>query len=294
MDRHTLSLRSVAPEVLEGAWQLFNAMPSRARVLEEHVVDDQLRAALVDFLGQPAWILAGILEAVLAERGTIEKGEPLPGSSPRPVFKLERRYGNNTPDLVWSGPMGGRSGARATRHVIDDLFLGAQKSVFIAGFSFHRAAGLFEPLRKRVASLAERGLPSLAIRIVLDCSGEKMPGASEDAIATATVRKFVASCPQVREMGAKLQYYRPSALRDDRFGALSSMHAKCILVDNERALVGSANFSNRGRDDRNLEVGALIRDSNFASVLAAAWRDVAADLVDIELPGPETRTRGAD
>ena len=285
MDRHSLSLRSVPPEVLEAAWQLFNAMPSRARVVEDHVADEQLRAALVDFLGQPAWILAGILEAVLAERGTIEKAEPtLPGAMPRPVFKLEKRYGSNTPDLVWSGPMGGRSGARATRHVIDDLFLRAQRSVFIAGFSFYRAAGLFEPLRKRVLSLAERGLPSLQIRVVLDCSGIKMPGASEDVIAAATVRSFVESCPQVRDLGAKLQYYRPSALRDEKFGALSSMHAKCILVDDETALVGSANFSNRGRDDRNLEVGALITDGNFASVLASAWRDVEADLVGIEAP----------
>jgi phosphatidylserine/phosphatidylglycerophosphate/cardiolipin synthase-like enzyme len=32
------------------------------------------------------------------------------------------------------------------------------------------------------------------------------------------------------------------------------MHAKCIVVDGEVALVGSANFSNRGRDDRSLEV----------------------------------------
>lgn len=286
MDEHSLSLRDITPEVLEAAWQLFNALPSRTRVVDDHVADDQLRAALTDFLGQPAWILAGMLEAVLAERGTIDKAAPTPGAAPRPVFKLERRYGNNTPVLVWSGPMGGRSGARATRHVIDDLFLGAKRSVFIAGFSFHRAAGLFEPLRKRVRSLADRGKPALDIRIVLDCSGVKMPGAPTDAIAAATVQRFVESCPQVRDLGARLQYYAPSAGRDEKYGALCSMHAKCILVDDETALVGSANFSNRGRDDRNLEVGALVRDANFASVLAAAWRDVEKDLVDIELPVP--------
>lgn len=291
MDEHSLSLRAIAPEVLEAAWQLFSALPSRTRVVEDHVADDHLRAALTDFLGQPAWILAGILEAVLAERGTIEKATPTaPGSARRPVFKLERRYGNNTPELVWSGPMGGRSGARATRHVIDDLFSNATRSVFVAGFSFYRATGLFEPLQERVQTLAERGQPPLDLRIVLDCSGVNMPGASTDAIAAATVRSFVESCPQVRDLDAKVQYYAPSASRDGKYGALCSMHAKCILVDDETALVGSANFSNRGRDDRNLEVGALVRDANFASVLAAAWRDVEKDLVDVEVALEEPNT----
>lgn len=284
MDERSLSLRAIAPEVLEAAWHLFNALPSRTRVLEDHVSDDQLRAALTDFLGQPAWILAGILEAVLAERGTIEKSEPTPGAAPRPVFKLERRYGNNTPVLVWSGPMGGRSGARATRHVIDDLFVGAKRSVFVAGYSFDRAGGLFEPLLGRIKSLAKAGRPALDIRVVIDCSRVKLSGAREDEIVAQTLRKLVQSCPQVGELGARLQYYAPSAQREPNGMARRSMHAKCIVVDGDMALVGSANFSNRGRDDRSLEVGAFIRDANFASVLLAAWRDVEEHLVDVELP----------
>ncbi|MGH1347550.1 MAG: phospholipase D-like domain-containing protein [Nannocystales bacterium] len=284
MTQDKFSLRTVTPEVLEAAWQLFTALPARARVTEAHVVDEQLRVALVDFLGQPAWILAGMLEAVLSERGRIETTQPPAGVAPRPVFRLERRYGNNTPELVWSGPTGGRSGARATRHVIEELFRAAKTSVFIAGYSFYRAAELFEPLRERVNRQPENGAPALKIRIVIDCSGVKDPSMSTDEIVQKSIAEFVRSCPQVRELGARVQYYVPSASRTDKGRALCSMHAKCIVVDDESVLVGSANFSNRGRDDRNLEVGALIRDANFASVLLAAWRDVSKDLVDVSLP----------
>ncbi len=283
MANDKFSLHTVSPEVLEAAWQLFTALPARTRVTEDHVVDEQLRVALVDFLGQPAWILAGMLEAVLSERGRIEATTPPVGVAPRPVFRLERRYGNNTPELVWSGPTGGRSGARATRHVIDELFRAARSSVFVAGYSFYRAAELFHPLRERVRHRAEQGLPPLSIRIVIDCSGVKNGSLSTDEIVEESMSTFLTSCPQVAEIGARVQYYAPSASRSDQGRALCSMHAKCIVVDDESVLVGSANFSNRGRDDRNLEVGALIRDANFASVLLAAWRDVSKDLVDVSL-----------
>ena len=206
MTHDKFSLRTVTPEVLEAAWQLFTALPARVRVTEEHVVDEQLRVALVDFLGQPAWILAGMLEAVLSERGRIETTVPPVGGAPRPVFRLERRYGNNTPELVWSGPTGGRSGARATRHVIDELFRAAKTSVLIAGYSFYRAAELFEPLRDRVRCRAEDGAPALNIRIVIDCSGIKNPSLSSEEIVQASVSDFVSSCPQVRELGARIQY----------------------------------------------------------------------------------------
>ena len=291
MKHDKFSLRTVPPEVLEAAWQLFTALPARARVTEEHVVDEQLRVALVDFLGQPAWILAGMLEAVLSERGRIETTQPPAGVAPRSVFRLERRYGNNTPELVWSGPTGGRSGARATRHVIDELFRSAKTNVFIAGYSFYRAAELFEPLRDRVRRRTEDGDPPLNIRIVIDCSGVKNPSMTQEEVVEASVAAFVSSCPQVRELGARIQYYMPSASRTHNGKALCSMHAKCIVVDDESVLVGSANFSNRGRDDRNLEVGALIRDANFGSVLLAAWRDVSKDLVDVLLP-PESLASG--
>lgn len=79
MGTNKLSLHTVSPEALRTAWEFFNELPARTRVSEEHVTDEQLRVALADFLGQPAWILAGLLEAVLSERGRIEIKPASPG-----------------------------------------------------------------------------------------------------------------------------------------------------------------------------------------------------------------------
>jgi phosphatidylserine/phosphatidylglycerophosphate/cardiolipin synthase-like enzyme len=59
----------------------------------------------------------------------------------------------------------------------------------------------------------------------------------------------------------------------------ASLHAKCIVVDEERTLITSANFTERGQT-RNIEAGVLIEDRGFAEELGAQWRQlIAARLV---------------
>jgi phosphatidylserine/phosphatidylglycerophosphate/cardiolipin synthase-like enzyme len=52
----------------------------------------------------------------------------------------------------------------------------------------------------------------------------------------------------------------------------ASLHAKCIVVDGMRALVGSANFTDRGHA-RNIEAGVLVDDARFATELARQFHD---------------------
>jgi phosphatidylserine/phosphatidylglycerophosphate/cardiolipin synthase-like enzyme len=54
-------------------------------------------------------------------------------------------------------------------------------------------------------------------------------------------------------------------------GSRFSLHAKCIVVDERKALVTSANFTDRGQT-RNLEMGVLVDDSAFGSRLVQQWR----------------------
>jgi phosphatidylserine/phosphatidylglycerophosphate/cardiolipin synthase-like enzyme len=49
-----------------------------------------------------------------------------------------------------------------------------------------------------------------------------------------------------------------------------NMHAKCVVVDGERALVTSANFTRRAQE-QNTECGVLIEDPTFAHHLARQW-----------------------
>lgn len=66
-------------------------------------------------------------------------------------------------------------------------------------------------------------------------------------------------------------FYDPRTAR--RGPPWASLHAKCIVVDDERALVTSANFTDRGQT-RNIEAGVLIEDRGFAAELAAQWRQL--------------------
>ena len=74
---------------------------------------------------------------------------------------------------------------------------------------------------------------------------------------------------------------KPAVYVDPRTAAAAkarlyaSMHAKCIVVDERWALVGSANFTNRGQT-RNIEVGALIDDPAFARAVVSQFRSAMA------------------
>lgn len=183
------------------------------------------------------------------------------------------------PELVWSGETGRRSCARKTRYVIEDLFATATSRVLIAGYSFDHATDLFEPLFDRAERLVAEGLAPPQVRVILDCSRiEARAGDEPQDRARRAAEAFLRTCWTRDSLTPELLYHGPSAQRTHRGFALTSMHAKCIVVDGQKALVGSANFSNRGRD-RNVEVGALIRDHHFVQALLGAWEDLREDLL---------------
>ena len=53
--------------------------------------------------------------------------------------------------------------------------------------------------------------------------------------------------------------------------AKCSLHAKCIIVDETRTLVTSANFTDRGQT-RNIEIGVTVDDPTLATRLVHQWR----------------------
>lgn len=78
-------------------------------------------------------------------------------------------------------------------------------------------------------------------------------------------------------------YYDPRALSANP-ATCASLHAKCIVIDDEIAFVTSANFTEWAQE-RNLEAGVLIRDENFARSLRNQFESlIAADGLRL-LPG---------
>jgi len=162
-------------------------------------------------------------------------------------------------DLVWTGPEARQSRARDTAVVVRELFTRAISDVWIAGFRFDHGAQLLAPLHQ---AMAERGVQVRLFAHIQRGDRDQRPTA--EIIQSFHERFFRYEWPWPTP--------RPAVFHDPRTaspGAVhegASLHAKCVVVDGEHTLIGSANFTDRAQT-RNVEAGALISDRRFASRL---------------------------
>jgi len=147
-------------------------------------------------------------------------------------------------DLVWTGPEALVSTARDTLVVVRELFENAQKSVLIGGYAFDHGKDISAPLYK---VMAERAVDAT---IFLN----SVEGFLEENWPFGEPLPTIFCDPRTAES-------------ESRF----SLHAKCIVVDEARALVTSANFADRGQT-RNIEMGVLVDDPGLATRLVLQWR----------------------
>lgn len=161
--------------------------------------------------------------------------------------------------LVWTGAEAKASRSLDTAVVVRELFQGARRSVLVAGFSFDHGEEILRPLHE---AMRDR---SVTASLFLDLSAFVVPGVPGDP-AAAAVAGFMAKNWPFGEQ-------RPAVFYDPRTadkGARVSLHAKCVVVDERRALVTSANFTARGQT-KNVEVGVLVEDPEFARTLVGQW-----------------------
>lgn len=188
-------------------------------------------------VGMDAKAARVLVETLLAERA----------AHPRPEL-----------ELVWTGPEVGATQSRDTQQVVAQLFGGAERRVMIAGFAFYEADRIFEPLHARAVALG------LELELFLHFDGT---GKNEAMTPAAFLQK---SWPW-RDVTPRLYY----DARAERGRAGSSMHAKCIIVDEREVLITSANFTTRAQQT-NVELGALIRDEAFAARVSGQWHALVA------------------
>ena len=167
--------------------------------------------------GLDAAAVAAVLEAVLAERPSAQGP------------KVE---------LVWTGPEGKSGWARPTVSIVRNLFARAQVSVLVAGYSFDHGAEILEPLH---AAMKERGV-SVSLYVNIERASKKT--ANLTAHASRELATFLAKNWPFGPPSPAL-YYNPRTLRPT---STESLHAKCIVVDERIALVGSANFTELGSE----------------------------------------------
>lgn len=172
-------------------------------------------------------------------------------------------------ELVWSGPEGVATRSRDTGAVVRALFRGARESVLVSSYNLdhkeEKARALFAPLAQNLDRY-----PKMVVRMFVNVQrgrGEEEMG--EEEVLARFARRFVGH----RWPGRRLPevYYDPRALAPIAEGEQRAcLHAKCVVVDGERVLVTSANFTEAAHA-RNIEAGVLMRDRQAAADLRAQF-----------------------
>jgi phosphatidylserine/phosphatidylglycerophosphate/cardiolipin synthase-like enzyme len=201
-------------------------------LVRETLTDLQAAGLQPDALGSVLTILADERESVTRDGGPVE--------------------------LVWTGPELPGAATRDTFVVVRELFASAESYVLASGFAVHQGRELFEPLARRMAEV-----PSLKVRLFLNIARPPASRDSERGIVNDFVSEFrqknwpTDSPPEI--------YYDPRSLAED-YGQRAVLHAKCIVVDDCRAFVTSANLT-AAAQEKNVEAGLLVSDRGIARSL---------------------------
>ncbi len=169
-----------------------------------------------------------------------------------------RRAEEARAQLVWSDH--DLRGARDTAVVAHELFREAQSSVLVSTFNVgHKHKEGEPPGHPLLAPLAARmvAVPALVVRVFLNIKRFGDAGNTADQVArwARWFRRDLWPWDRVPEV-----YYDPRSLEGEGDACL---HAKCIVVDDARAFVTSANLTESAHE-RNIEAGVLLRDPVFA------------------------------
>lgn len=163
-------------------------------------------------------------------------------------------------DLVLSGPDVPGIPTSATEAVVQSLFQEAEHEIILAGYAFHNAKAIFEPLARRW-----QAQPTLNVILHVDISR----GFQDTTIAAGIVARFANDFwkkhwpwhprPEV--------FYDPRALEADA-KKRACLHAKFIVIDRRKVLITSANFTEAAQQ-RNIEAGILLGSPSRTRQLVA-------------------------
>jgi hypothetical protein len=214
-------------------------MPITRASLLDQGVHTQIEALEAALCGHTALACLSVIDAALAER------------------KANARA---VPELVWSGPERVHTTARNTAVVLRALFEQARQQVIVAGYDFTYGSSLLEPLWI--------GMRDRAIEVQFFVHIEQAAEVLVDELEYGN-RKARATMQQAWPFGTPRPrvYYDARALVPRPY---FNMHAKCVVVDGESALITSANFTRRAHE-QNIECGVLLRDTVFAHHLSRQW-----------------------
>ncbi|MBF2028309.1 MAG: phospholipase [Oscillatoriales cyanobacterium C42_A2020_001] len=173
-------------------------------------------------------------------------------------------------ELVWTGQEVSGSESRDTAVVVRELFNTAKRSVLISSFAIDRgekARNLFEGLAKRMDAD-----PGLRVQMFLNIQRPY----GNDEPETTLLRRFAETFRNEIWTGNRL----PEVFYDPRSLAVGTelkacLHAKCVVIDEEKVFITSANFTEAAHE-RNIEAGILLTDSAVAKAVCLQFESLVA------------------
>jgi phosphatidylserine/phosphatidylglycerophosphate/cardiolipin synthase-like enzyme len=194
----------------------------------------------------------------------------------------ERASSQNISDrinLVWTGHEVLGAECRDTSVVVRELFKAAQDSVLIASYAIDRgekARNLFQVLASHLDTN-----PNLNVKMFLNVQRPFKDNTSETALLKEFAYVFRNDIWQGKQL-PKVFYY-PSSLSLQK-NLRTCLHAKCIVVDQERLLITSANFTEAAHE-RNLEAGVVITDPIAARSMCSQFETLISTNILRRVPG---------
>lgn len=176
-------------------------------------------------------------------------------------------------DLVISGPEHQAVPTRDTAAVYREVIQSASREILLASFAIYNGKEIFQPLVERM-----KEFPDLQISLYLDIPRTRNDTTLSEQLV-AGYRQDFATRQWPGGPLPRLYYHRPSL--DTDWKLRSSMHAKVIVADRERAFVSSANLT-KAAHSKNIEVGTLIESPALASRLVDYFEGLRANRVFAE------------
>jgi phosphatidylserine/phosphatidylglycerophosphate/cardiolipin synthase-like enzyme len=190
--------------------------------------------------------------------------------------RLAIQNADRSVQLVWSGPEVPGAQSRDTGVLVDELFSTAEKSVLVAGFAVAQGKRIFRTLAERMHKL-----PDLQVRLFLNVSIPYSDSTPDVELLKRFTDKF-----RLEEWPGPTP---PEVYYDGRALAVgtsehASLHAKCIVVDEHKVLVTSANFTEAAQL-RNIEAGVFLVNTNLARSLVRQFEAIITSELLVRLPG---------
>ena len=194
--------------------------------------------------------------------------------------RVRSQQKRNDIDLVWTGEEVLGTESRDTRVVVKELFGSANKSVLISSYALdtgHKAKALFQPLAHRM-----NDKPDLQVRLFVNINRPYGKNSQSDA---ALLREFSETFRRSIWLGSRMPevFYDPRSLSKEK-APRACLHAKCVVIDDERLLVTSANFTEAAHQ-RNIEAGVLLWDTAAAKAMRSQFEMLVERNVLCRVPG---------